>query len=82
VNSPGFCHHSMEKGNLKTERPYLSIEDRAFLFLSPLTPSACRQGWQVLINKSLCFEDENDFQPDPVFKNLRIFHCHPHFNNA
>lgn len=32
--------------------------------------------------KKLCLEDENDFQPNSVFDYLRIFHCHPHFNDT
>ena len=72
------------------ERPSLSPEDRAFHSLFPplrlpapvpTEGGAGRVGkWQI--NKSLCFEDEDDFQPNPVLDNLRIFHCHPHFNNT
>jgi hypothetical protein len=73
----------MGKRNLKTERPYLSTEDRAFHSLFPLLllPFGS-QGCQMLDKKWLCFEDENDFQPNPVFNNFRILHCHPHFNNT
>ena len=74
----------MEEGNLKTEKPYLRIEDRAFHFLSPVTPfvGPLPTGRQAVQTEggaggvggsrsiTLCFEDKNDFQPNPVFNNL------------
>jgi hypothetical protein len=77
------------------KRPYLKVEVGPFVFI-PKMPACCglngdrlptgRQGatgrgGKYKKSKSLCFEDENDLQPDPVFNNLRILHCHPHFSN-
>ena len=85
----------MEKWAVE-KRPYLNLEVGPLVFI-PTTPACCglngdrlptgRQGATGRVgkykkSKSLRFEDENHFQPDPVFYNLRILHCHPHFNNA
>ena len=77
----------MRKGNLKIERPYHSFGEIGPLILSPAyaclpAPVLTEGGGKCQIDKSLGFKDENDFQPNPVFYNLRIFYCHSHLDNT